>query len=110
MLANVFDALPGPGAGEAFDALLTRPGLKIERIVSHGQASPPGFWYDQPQGEWLVLVAGAAALRFADEQAARTLVPGDCLDIAAHRRHRVEWTHPSAPTVWIAVHYGAART
>ncbi len=110
MVANLFDALPGPGAGEAFDVLLARTGLRIERIVSNGHASPPGFWYDQPQGEWVLLVAGAAALRFEDEPAVRTLAPGDCLDIAAHRRHRVEWTHPAEPTIWLAVHYGGATT
>jgi len=108
MLANVFDALPGPGAGEAFDVLLARPGIRIERIVSRAHASAPGYWYDQPQSEWVMLVAGAAQLRFEDEAAPRSLNPGDCLDIAAHRRHRVEWTHPDEPTVWIAVHYGEA--
>jgi cupin 2 domain-containing protein len=108
VLANVFAALSGPGAGERFDVLLERTGLKIERIVSHGQASPPGFWYDQPQGEWVLVVAGAARLRFEDEPAARALAAGDSLDIAAHRRHRVEWTDPAGPTIWIAVHYGDA--
>jgi cupin 2 domain-containing protein len=108
MPANVFDALPAPGPGEAFDVLLERPGLKIERIVSRGHASPPGFWYDQPQGEWVVVVAGAARLRFEDEAVARALCAGDSLEIAAHRRHRVEWTDPAGPTIWIAVHYGGA--
>ena len=110
MLANVFDALPVRGADEAFDVLLARAGLRIERIVSNGHASPPGFWYDQPQGEWLIVVAGAARLRFEDEPEARSLRPGDCLDIAARRRHRVEWTDQAAPTIWIAVHYGGATT
>jgi cupin 2 domain-containing protein len=110
MLANVFDALPVSGADEAFDVLLARAGLRIERIVSNGHASPPGFWYDQPQGEWLIVIAGAARLRFEDEPEARSLRPGDCLDIAARRRHRVEWTDPAAPTIWIAVHYGGATT
>ena len=110
MLANVFDALPVPGTDEAFEVLLARAGLRIERIVSNGHASPPGFWYDQPQGEWLIVVAGAARLRFEDEPEARSLRPGDCLDIAARRRHRVEWTDPAAPTIWIAVHYGGATT
>ena len=87
--------------------LLTRPGLRIERIVSLGRASPPGFWYDQEEGEWVVLLAGAAQLRFADEAAPRRLLPGDWLDIAAHRRHRVEWTDPAVPTVWLAVFYSA---
>ena len=110
MPANIFDALPVPGAGEAFDVLLAHPGLRIERIVSQGHASPPGFWYDQPQGEWLIVVAGAARLRFEDEPEVRSLRPGDYLDIAARRRHRVEWTDPAAPTIWIAVHYGGATT
>ena len=110
MLANVFDALPDEGRDEAFDVLLARPGLRIERIVSRAHASPPGFWYDQPQGEWLIVVAGAARLRFEDEPEVRSLRPGDCLDIAARRRHRVEWTDPVAPTIWIAVHYGGATT
>ena len=87
------------------DALLTRPGLRIERIVSLGHASPPGFWYDQPEGEWVLLIAGAARLRFADETEARFLEPGDWLDIAPHRRHRVDWTDPAAATVWLAVFY-----
>jgi cupin 2 domain-containing protein len=106
MLANVFDALPDPNQGEAFDLLLARPGLKVERIVSRGHASPPGFWYDQPRGEWVVVLAGAARVRFNDEAEARELRAGDCLEIEAHRRHRVEWTHPDEPTIWIAVHYG----
>jgi cupin 2 domain-containing protein len=103
---NLLSQLPEAGAAEATDILLARPGVRIERIVSRGQASPPGFWYDQAEGEWVVLLAGAARLRFADEPEPRFLLPGDCLDIAAHRRHRVEWTDPAAPTVWLAVFYG----
>ena len=87
------------------DALLTRPGLRIERIVSRGQASPSGFWYDQPEAEWVMVLAGAARLRFQDEAEARVLGPGDSLDIAPHRRHRVEWTDPAVATVWLAVFY-----
>lgn len=104
---NLFSPLPDAAAAEAVDALLARPGVRIERIVSLGQASPPGFWHDQEEGEWVVLLAGAARLRFADEAAPRRLLPGDCLDIAPHRRHRVEWTDPAAPTVWLAVFYPA---
>jgi cupin 2 domain-containing protein len=100
---NLLSDLPDARAGEVTDALLAAPGLRIERIVSYGQASPPGFWYDQPEAEWVVLLAGAARLRFADEAQDRTLGPGDWLHIAAHRRHRVEWTDPATPTVWLAV-------
>ena len=102
---NLLSPLPDADAAERVDALLTRPGLRIERIVSRGQASPPEFWYDQAEGEWVLLVAGAARLRFADETEARLLGPGDWIDIAPHRRHRVDWTDPMVPTVWLAVSY-----
>ena len=102
---NLLFPLPDARAAERVDELLSRPGLRVARIVSSGQASAPGFWYDQTEGEWIVLLAGAARLRFADEAQARLLRPGDCLDIAPHRRHRVEWTDPDTPTVWLAVFY-----
>ena len=102
---NLLFPLPDARAAEYVAALFTRPGLRLERIVSLGQASPPGFWYDQPEGEWVLLLAGAARLRFADETEARLLGPGDWLDIAPHRRHRVDWTDPESPTVWLAVSY-----
>ena len=97
---------PAPArAGESVETLATGRGVRIERIVSRGEASPDGFWYDQDETEFVVLLSGAARLRFADEDAARLLAPGDALDIAAHRRHRVEWTDPDRPTVWLAVFY-----
>ena len=85
--------------------ILARPGARIERIVSRGHASPPGFWYDQPGAEWVVVLRGAARLRFEDEPAARSLGAGDCLEIAPHRRHRVDWTEPNESTIWLAVHF-----
>ena len=102
---NLLSPLPKPDADERVDALLTGPGLRIERIVSRGQASPPGFWYDQTEAEWVVVLAGAARLRFEDEAEARRLEPGDWVDIAPHCRHRVDWTDPATPTVWLAVFY-----
>jgi cupin 2 domain-containing protein len=108
MTRNLLSNLPVRLAGEQVDLLLKKPGLRIERIVSTGQVSPPGFWYDQPDDEWVLLLAGAAAVAFEDEPAARTLRPGDWMEIRAHRRHRVEWTDPTEPTVWVAVHYTPA--
>jgi cupin 2 domain-containing protein len=93
------------GADEAFAEILARPGLKIERIVSHGHASPPGFWYDQPQNEWVMVLKGSAKLRFEDEAAGRALAAGDYVFIPARKRHRVEWTSAQEPTVWLAVHF-----
>lgn len=106
---NLLRDLPDASAAEISEALASRPGLRIERIVSLGQASPPGFWYDQHETEWVVLLAGAARLRFADEPQLRDLGAGDWVEIAAHRRHRVEWTDPGQPTVWLAVFYREVR-
>jgi cupin 2 domain-containing protein len=106
LTTNLFTNLPSPSDEESLSEILVRPGLRIERIVSFGQVSPAGFWYDQPHGEWVVVLAGAARLRFEDEPTPRTLMPGDHVSIPPHRRHRVEWTDPARPTVWLAVHYG----
>lgn len=102
---NLFTDVPRELAQEQIAQLLSSPHVRIERIVSCGQASPPGFWYDQAQAEWVVLLAGAARLQFEGEAAARTLTSGDYLHIPAHLRHRVEWTDGTQPTVWLAVHY-----
>lgn len=107
---SLFSGLPrSTMKNEQFLELLRRLGLRIERIVSTGHCSPPDFWYDQPDGEWVLLVQGAARLRFADEATARELTSGDYVDIAPHRRHRVDWTTPEQPTIWLAVHYSDAR-
>ncbi|MDN0075304.1 cupin domain-containing protein [Crenobacter sp. SG2303] len=102
---NLFAHMEAHTGQEQLDTLLSRPGLKIERIVSTGQASPPGFWYEQEQGEWLVLLAGEAKLVFEDEASPRDLLPGDFVDIPPKCRHRVEWTDPEVATVWLAVYY-----
>ena len=106
MTDNLFEQLPrSTEENEQFSELLTRPGLRIERIISTGQSSPPDFWYDQPSGEWVLLIQGEARLRFADEAEARHLQAGDYLDIAAQRKHRVDWTPPGEITIWLAIHY-----
>jgi cupin 2 domain-containing protein len=102
---NLLQELPDARTAESVETILATAGVRIERILSLGQASPDGFWYDQPEREWVLLLAGAARLRFADEAEARALRPGDCVHIAAHRRHRVDWTDPEQPTVWLAVFY-----
>ncbi|WP_238184210.1 cupin domain-containing protein [Methylobacterium trifolii] len=100
---NLLADLPAAAAEEVVAELVRAPGLRIERIVSTGQASPPGFWYDQPEAEWVAVLAGAAGLHFADETAPRRLGPGDHVLIPARRRHRVAWT--DSPTIWLAVHF-----
>ena len=104
-MKNLFARLPAELPEESFDVLVRAPGARLERIVSLGHATPPGHWDDQDTNEWVVLLRGAATLRFEDEPAPRVLAPGDYVDIPAHRRHRVEWTTPDEPTVWLALHY-----
>jgi cupin 2 domain-containing protein len=102
---NLFADIPQRLADEEITALLSTPALRIERIVSHGQASPPDFWYDQPQAEWVIVLAGRAELAFEGEAATRRMERGDWLHIPAHRRHRVAWTDPAQATIWLAVHH-----
>lgn len=103
-VTNLFeDATPGPA--ERFDDLLARPGLRIERIVSSGHASPPGFWYDQPHDEWVIVLKGAAGL-VVEGAPERRLGAGDFVFLPARCRHRVAWTADGEPTVWLAVHFG----
>jgi cupin 2 domain-containing protein len=106
MAGNLFEAVPQGLAAEEVVELARGAGARVERIVSSGQASPPGFWYDGDGPEWVALLAGEAAVEFADGTLAR-LRPGDWLDIPAHARHRVAWTSREPPAVWLAVHYRA---
>ena len=94
-----------PLPDEVVGLLLERPGLRIERIVSTGQATPEGQWYDQETDEWVLVVAGAARLRIEDEVTDRELGEGDWIFLPAHCRHRVTWTRAEPPTVWLAVHF-----
>jgi cupin 2 domain-containing protein len=104
-IGNLFAGIPGEGVGEWTETLASGPGVRIERIVSRGQASPEGFWYDQDEHEWVVVLSGRAGLRFEGDDDDVVLGPGDHVDIPAHRRHRVQWTSPDESTVWLAVFY-----
>jgi cupin 2 domain-containing protein len=106
-VTNLLDRIPADLPEELVETLLGAPGLRVERIVSLGHASPEGFWYDQEAAEWVLLLAGAARLRFEGDEPLE-LLPGSCVNIPAHRRHRVEWTDPARPTIWLAIHYEGA--
>ena len=101
---SLLAGLGSPQADEQVERLIDGPTVRIERIVSTGQASPPGFWYDQPDDEFVVLISGAARLRFETDDLTLELAPGDWVEIPAHVRHRVESTRAEPPTVWLAVH------
>ena len=104
MLKNLFAAMPADTAHEAFDNLLDVPGLRIERIVSHGQKSPPDFWYEQDEDEWVIVLQGSATLQIEGHDTAVILALGDHYWIPAGLKHRVDSTAADGPTIWIAVH------
>lgn len=87
------------------ETLIQTGSLRLERIVSTGQATPPGEWFDQDRDEWVALLSGSAGLLFEGEDRARILRPGDYVLIPARVRHRVEWTEQGAETVWLALHF-----
>lgn len=102
---NLFHDIPAALDAELFTSLLEGPNIRIERIVSWGQKSDEGFWFDQDRHEWVVLLAGSALIEFAGDGPPLELRPGDYLHIPAHCRHRVLQTDPENRTVWLAVHY-----
>jgi cupin 2 domain-containing protein len=102
---NIFWGFPGPMMGEMSETLLNTQHFRLERIISSGQMTPPGEWFDQESNEWVVLLSGNAGLLFEGETEVCVMRPGDYVQIPAHRRHRVEWTDREQKTVWLALHY-----
>ena len=105
MSGNLFSYLPQQLPEELIENLVTAKPVRIERIVSKGHRSDHGFWYDQDQNEFVVLLSGAAKLTIEGEPQKRVMNPGDWLLIPAHQRHRVDWTTPDEESVWLAVHF-----
>ncbi len=102
---NFLDDIPADLPEELFTPLLTASNFRVERIVSHGHASPPGFWYDQDDNEWVLVIDGSATIEFEEQPEPVQLRPGSYLNIPAHARHRVVSTDPNQKTVWLAIHY-----
>jgi cupin 2 domain-containing protein len=102
-LQNIFDELPQQLPKELVQILLQAADIRIERIVSQGHASPTTFWYEQPESEWVIVLRGAARLQFDD--GLLDMRPGDFVNIPAFKKHRVDWTTPDAPTIWLGVRY-----
>jgi cupin 2 domain-containing protein len=102
---NLFTDIPENLRDELVETILQTSSFRIERIVSRGQRSPDGFWYDQDEHEWIILLKGGAVLRFEDQSENIIMTPGNYINIEKHRRHRVEWTDPEQETIWLAIHY-----
>jgi cupin 2 domain-containing protein len=102
---TLFGAPPETGTEELVTTLKETADTRLVRIVSTGQATQEGVWYDQDDNEWVVVLQGRAGLRIDGEDSVRVLSAGDYVDIPARLRHRVEWTDADEPTVWLAFHY-----
>ncbi|WP_136419641.1 cupin domain-containing protein [Herbaspirillum sp. ST 5-3] len=102
---NLYGRIPTQLPEEFVQVLATGHGTRIEKIVSKGHCSPPGFWYDQPENEWVLLLKGEAGLRFEKDGRVMHLTEGAYVNIPAHEKHRVEWTAENTETIWLAVFY-----
>lgn len=100
---NIFN-LPSTIPDEIVETLHSSGSVRIERIISSGQVSPEGFWYDQAENEWVMLVQGEAKVAF-DDGTAVSMNAGDYIFIPARRRHRVEFTNTEPPCVWVCVFF-----
>lgn len=102
-MKNIFDNILFDKNKEEVIEILKKKNIRIERIVSNGQRSEDGFWYDQEENEFVLLLQGDAVLEFENKEV--SLKKGDCIDIKSHERHRIKYTSSDEPTVWLAVFY-----
>lgn len=103
-IGNLFSNIPVITMDELFEDVLVTDFTKVQRIISRGQSSPPGFWYDQPESELVVVIQGSGKLEFENGEMLELTV-GDYVAIPAHRKHRVAWTDPNTETIWLAIFY-----
>jgi cupin 2 domain-containing protein len=98
---NLFANLPAGTGGEDSLTLFENRNVKITRIVSQAYSSPAGFWYDQADDEWVIVLRGQATVELASGEFVE-MAEGDYLTIARHVKHRIART--SEKTIWLAVH------
>lgn len=102
-MKNIFQLPSKIPLEEIFETLIATENILIERIISTGQTTPPGKWYNQERDEWVILLQGEAQLSY-DDGTAIQLQAGDYLLIPAHQKHRVEYTSSEPSCIWLAVH------
>ena len=104
---NLFSSVCPAAGEERVDVIAQGSHWRLERIHSCLASSPAGFWYDQSEWEWVIVLRGSAQLHFADEEQPRDLCVGDSLLIQPQRRHRVITTDPDPGTLWLALFWKA---
>lgn len=100
---NIFQLPNDFGNQEIFETIINSHNVKIERIISTGQTTPEGIWYDQDHDEWVILLQGKATLLYSNNSSIN-LKAGDYLLIKANQKHRVTFTSSNPPCIWLAIH------
>ena len=101
---SLLSPLPDGLCEEQIETLLESGRFRLERILSQGQVSPEGFWFDQDTDEWVALLRGAAAIEIEGRDLPLRLQPGDWVLLPKGLRHRVAYTAEAEVTVWLALH------
>jgi len=102
---NIFSGIKNQSPEEIFETIIKTNQCKIERIISSGQSTEKGKWYDQDVDEWVIVLKGSAGLLFESNNVKIIMKPGDYVNIPAHQKHRVEWTDANEETIWLAIYY-----
>ncbi len=104
-IKNIFPGIKNQSPEEIFEPIIKTNQFKIERIISSGQSTDKGNWYDQDVDEWVILLKGSVGLLFESNNEKIIMKPGDYINIPAHQKHRVEWTVADEETIWLSVRY-----
>lgn len=103
-LLNFFEDIPDSETSEVIEGIAEfGPGkVRIERIISGGHPSEKGFWYEQQEDEWVMLIRGEARLLIEGQESALEMKEGDHINLPAKLKHRVDSVSQDA--LWLAVH------
>lgn len=104
-IKNIFSGIKKQSPDEIIETIIKTNQFKIERIISGGESTEKGKWYDQAADEWVILLKGSAGLLFEGDNKEIVMKPGDHVNIPARQKHRVEWTDANEETIWLAIHY-----
>jgi cupin 2 domain-containing protein len=98
---RLFSGSEAPASGERTEEIARLGDVLVEQILSGELPEPVD--YDQSHDEWVLVLAGHAAVIVDDER-----LELDAGDLPAHVRHRLVQTQPG--TSWLALHdAGAVR-
>lgn len=101
--SNLLNQLKPQLGKERHRLIHSGPNWRLELIHSSDASSSSGYWYDQPEHEWITLLRGSATLLLKDPDESLDLSVADQVHLVPHRLHRVERTDPPPGTVWLAL-------